>query len=244
MPGDTAVCQGVSGVTYTVSPIANATLGYEWVVPSGAAIVAGDTTNTITVNFPMGAVSGMITVHGINSCGDGIVGPEFHVTVNPIPPTPIITVIDGILHSNVPTGNLWFFQGGTAPPPNTGQDYTPTEFGYYWCVVIVNGCSSDTSNHLLVPPVGIQPDPASAKFVIYPVPNDGRFTISITSPTSENYNIKIYNTLGVMICEIRNMEASGTTERTIDLRPAPTGIYSVIIENGNKQVLRKILINR
>jgi hypothetical protein len=91
---------------------------------------------------------------------------------------------------------------------------------------------------------GIQPGPSSAQFIVYPVPNDGRFTISITSPTSENYNIKIYNALGVMISEIRNMEASGTTERTIDLRPAPTGIYSVIIENGKKQVLRKILINR
>jgi len=37
---------------------------------------------------------------------------------------------------------------------------------------------------------------------------------------------------------------NGTTERSIDLRPTPSGIYSVIFENTNNRVIRKILINR
>jgi hypothetical protein len=242
--GEAAVCQGVSGVIYTVAAIANAT-GYEWTLPAGATIVSGDNTNTITVDFDMTAVSGMITVYGTNSCGNGIVGPEFELTVNPIPPTPIVTVIDDIiLHSNVPSGNLWYFQGSPAPPPNTGQDYTATQSGEYWCVVTLNGCSSDTSNHIPIVMPGIQPEPASSKFVVYPVPNDGRFTVSITYPTLEKFTIKVYNNLGVMISEVRNVEVNGTTERSIDLRPTPSGIYSVVIENGNKQVIRKIMINR
>jgi hypothetical protein len=242
--GDTAVCVGVSGIVYTVPPIANATNGYVWTLPAGVIPVAGATTNSITVDFPAGSVSGMITVQGTNSCGDGIVGPEFHVTVNPIPPTPVITVVDNTLHSNLPTGNLWYFQGAPAPPPNTEQDYTPNTSGIYWCVNTVNGCTSDTSNHIDYWMVGIQPEPTAVKFVIYPVPNDGRFTVSINSPTLEKYNIKVYNNLGVMINEIRNVEVNGTTERSIDLRPTPTGIYTVIIENDSKRVIRKILINR
>ena len=241
--GPSAVCQGVSGVVYTVPSIANAT-GYVWTVPTGALIVGGSNTNSITVDFSLSAVSGTITVHGTNSCGNGLVGPEFQVTVNPIPPTPIVTVInDIILHSNIPTGNQWYFQGSLIPGA-TGQEYTADKSGEYWCVVTWNGCSSDTSNHVWIVMPGIQPDPSSAKFVIYPVPNDGRFTISINSPNLENYNIKIYNTLGVMIYEIRNVEVNGTTDRTIDLRPTPSGIYSVVIENSNNRVIRKILINR
>ncbi len=241
--GQSAVCQGVSGVIYTVPTIANAT-SYVWTVPAGATIVAGATTNSITVDFSLTAVSGMITVYGTNSCGNGSVGPEFEVTVNPIPPTPIITVInDIILHSNVPTGNQWYYQGSPIAGA-TGQDYTADQSGEYWSVITWNGCSSDTSNHVWIVMPGIQPEPSSAKFVVYPVPNDGRFTVSITYPTLENFTIKVYNNLGVMISEIRNVEVNGTAESTIDLRPTPTGIYSVIIENGNKHVIRKILINR
>jgi hypothetical protein len=241
--GQAAVCQGVSGVIYTVPLIANAT-GYVWTVPAGATIVAGANTNSITVDFSLSAVSGMINVYGTNSCGNGAVGPAFAVTVNPIPPTPIVTVVGDILHSNVPTGNLWYYQGAPAPPPNTGQDYTPTQSGEYWCVVTWSGCSSDTSNHVWVVMIGIQPEPSAANFVVYPVPNNGQFKASITYPTLENFNIKIYNNLGVMIYEIRNVEVKGTTERSIDLRPTPSGIYSVVFENQNSRVIRKILISR
>jgi hypothetical protein len=241
--GPSAVCQGTSGVIYTVPVIANAT-GYVWTVPAGVTIVAGANTNSITVDFSLMAVSGMITVYGTNSCGNGAVGPEFEVTVNPIPPTPIITVLnDIILHSNVPTGNQWYFQGAPIAGA-TGQDYTADKSGEYWCVVTWNGCSSDTSNHIWIVMPGIQPLPSSAKFVVYPVPNDGQFTAAITYPTLENFTIKVYNNLGVMIYEIRNVEVDGTTERSIDLRPTPSGIYSVIFENGNNRVIRKILINR
>jgi hypothetical protein len=242
--GESNVCQGTSGVIYSVPPINNAT-GYEWTVPAGASIVAGSNTNSITVDFSLIAVSGMITVYGTNSCGNGAVGPEFEVTVNPIPPTPIITELPGpILHSNVPSGNLWYFQGAPAPPPNTGQDYTPEQSGEYWCVVTLNGCSSDTSNHIWIVMPGIQTIPGAARFVVYPVPNDGQFKASITYPTTENFTIKVYNNLGVMIYELKNVEVNGTAERSIDLRPTPSGIYSVIFENGNNRVIRKILINR
>jgi len=93
-------------VVYTVPAIANAT-SYSWTVPAGAIITGGGTTNTITVNF--GSTSGIITVFGINSCGNGTVSPNFAVTVNPIPPAPVVTNNGYTAVSSAPAGNQWYY---------------------------------------------------------------------------------------------------------------------------------------
>jgi len=80
--GDTEVCQGETSVTYTVPAIANAT-SYTWTLPSGAT--GSSTTNSITVNYSSLAVSGNISVYGINSCGTTGAASSLAVTVNPLP---------------------------------------------------------------------------------------------------------------------------------------------------------------
>jgi len=80
--GNTTVCQGESGLVYTVGAIANAT-SYVWILPSGTNLIQ-DNGNSITVDFTNSAVSGNITVYGVNSCGDG--DPRnLLITVNPLP---------------------------------------------------------------------------------------------------------------------------------------------------------------
>jgi len=86
--GPSSVCEGTSGVSYSVPLIANAT-GYVWTVPSGVTIVSGSNTNAIVVDFTPTATSGGITVYGTNNCGNGAVSPTHNVTVYPIPPKPI-----------------------------------------------------------------------------------------------------------------------------------------------------------
>jgi len=82
--GAGTVCQGTSGVVYTVPPISNAT-GYDWTVPPGTTITAGNNTNTITCAFGLSALSGNVTVRGYNAdCGYGV-PTSFSVTVNPLP---------------------------------------------------------------------------------------------------------------------------------------------------------------
>jgi hypothetical protein len=68
--GTLEVCQGQTGVVYTVPLIPNAT-SYQWTLPGGASLAAGEGTNSITVNFSASATSGDITVYGTNACGDG-----------------------------------------------------------------------------------------------------------------------------------------------------------------------------
>lgn len=80
--GPTSVCQGQTGVVYTVPSITNAT-GYTWTLPTGASITAGSNTNSITVSFSGSATSGNVTVRGTNACGNGVISANYAVTVNP-----------------------------------------------------------------------------------------------------------------------------------------------------------------
>jgi hypothetical protein len=86
--GLTSVCQGATSVVYTVAAITGAS-GYTWTLPTGATIVSGANTNSITVNYSGSAVSGNVAVYGTNSCMNGS-SSSLPVTVN-IQPVPTIT---------------------------------------------------------------------------------------------------------------------------------------------------------
>ena len=239
--GSHTVCAGTQGLIYSVGTIGG-TANYIWTLPAGATIVAGNNTNTITVDFSNSAVSGNINVHGSNSCGDGTVSPDFPVTVNAPPAGPIVTNTGTTLYSNAPTGNQWFYQG-TLLPGATAQSYVATQTGYYWDVVTLNSCSSDTSNHKLIVITGIDPH-SSPSIEVYPVPNDGRFNVSITSTSRESFSIKVYNYLGINIYEETKVECNGSLQKVIDLRPVPNGVYTIIFEDSQQQVTKKIVVNK
>lgn len=79
--GLTTVCQGQSNVGYMIPAVKNAT-SYIWTLPDGTQGVSS--TNSITVNFGSNAVSGNITVRGINDYGEGAVS-KIAINVNPMP---------------------------------------------------------------------------------------------------------------------------------------------------------------
>ena len=241
--GPANVCQGSTGIVYSVPAIQNAT-GYTWTLPSGVSIVSGGNTNSITVNFSMAATSGNITVFGTNSCGSGGVSPSFAVTVNPKPAKPTVTANGNTLTSSAVNGNQWYWNG-TAVAGAIQQTYVVPQAnpGYYWTIVTLNGCPSDSSNHVYVAGVGIQENEFT-RFNVYPVPNDGLFTAEVSSSYEESYRIQIYNTLGTIVYMTGEFKVSGTHKEIIDVRDLPSGIYSVMFTNDQRKVVRKIFINK
>ena len=78
------VCQGQSGVVFSVEAIPNAT-NYIWSIPAGATITAGLNTREITLEFSSVAVSGQLTVYGVNSYGNGAASLPYQLIVNDPP---------------------------------------------------------------------------------------------------------------------------------------------------------------
>ena len=83
------ICQGNSGVVYTV-PVNSNVITYEWQVPTGATIVSGQGTNSISVDYGINAVSGNVSVNGVNGCGSGP-NSTLPITINELPTTGIVS---------------------------------------------------------------------------------------------------------------------------------------------------------
>ena len=241
--GTPDVCGCETGVVFSVDPIQDAST-YVWTLPAGASIVSGAGTNTITVNFACDAASGDITVYGNNVCGNGTASPAYTIVVTPKPATPVITEDLGILTSSATTGNQWYFNGSLIlNATDQVYDAIATGNGDYYVIVTINGCSSDQSNIVNITNIGVN-DLTNGTFSIYPIPNEGRFTVSIVSPSQETFTISVYNNIGMKVYEVHNIVVNGTLDKVIDLKPIAPGIYSVVLQSSKIHVEKKILINK
>jgi len=234
------VCQGMTGVNYSVAPIANA-VSYNWAVPSGATVTGGANTSSILVDFGPAAVSGNVSVFGTNTCGNGNIS-ELPVSVGVIPPAPVITANGPELSSNAPAGNQWYHNGSPVPGA-TAPNYTATLSGWYWDVVTLEGCASDTSNHLYVEVTGIG-ETSALPVHIYPVPNSGIFNLSIPGSETNVYQIKVINTLGAVIYASGEIRLEDKTPFKVDIQGAAPGLYSVVVMSAKGRSVREIVVTR
>ena len=82
--GNSIQCPGLTGQTYSILPVANAS-AYNWAVPAGWIITSGGGTTTITVTTGTSGQNGNITVTAGNSCGTSSES-SFAVSVSPASP--------------------------------------------------------------------------------------------------------------------------------------------------------------
>jgi len=125
--GSALVCQGQSGVLYSVPAITNAT-SYVWAYSGTGATING-TTNSITIDFAANATLGNLTVKGNNViCGDGAISPNFAITINASPAASTAGT-----HTPSETQIIWNWNtvsGATGYKYNTANNYsTATDNG-------------------------------------------------------------------------------------------------------------------
>ena len=121
--GPSTICQGQTGVVYTVTTSANAS-SYAWSLPVGFTITSGAGTNTITVSIAANASNGGLIVTPSNFCATGVSSGVYNVVVNPLPsnagvvtgPTSVCQGATGIVFSvpviNFATGYNWSLPTG------------------------------------------------------------------------------------------------------------------------------------
>ncbi|MCE2712967.1 MAG: T9SS type A sorting domain-containing protein, partial [Cryomorphaceae bacterium] len=144
--------------TYSISSVSGAT-SYTWSVPSGATIVSGQGTTSITVDY--GATSGDVSVTATNSCGTSSAS-TLAITLNEAPATPgAITGISsqcpgataqGYSISSVSgaTSYTWSVPAGwtiTSGQNTTGIQVTVGSFGDNGDISVAasNGCGTSAS---------------------------------------------------------------------------------------------------
>jgi hypothetical protein len=231
--GEESVCRGNVRRTYTVPEIRGAS-AYIWTLPNGVL----DTTavNEIITVFDNGATSGNIRVKGHNPYADGNES-SLYITLNEIPPTPVIILKDNTLHSNATVGNQWYM-GSDMIQDATDSIYIPEHEGRYYAIVTLNNCPSKASNVIQYPPTtGIELTNRSEEILMYPNPAKGHLEISFGTNPVRQATVNFFNLQGKLVC---SEVFHHTTSAGIDLTAFPKGMYLVRIITDEDNYIGKV----
>jgi gliding motility-associated-like protein len=193
--GPTPICPNATNTTYSVTNNAGST--YTWSIPATATITAGQTTNSINVNW--GTVGGVITCTETNSCGSGT-PVTFTVVMGTIPvtsaiggPSPVCANAAGLNYTvtNVP-GNIynWTVTGGGTIALGQGSNSIFVNWGATGGVLSVtqtNSCGTGTAVTITV--VVVNPPVTGAINGPTPLcPNATNTTYSVVNTVGSTYN--------------------------------------------------------
>jgi hypothetical protein len=252
LSGQSAPCQG-SLQTYSVSEVAGVT--YNWTVPSGSTITAGQGSNSISLTI--GSTNGIIEVMPGNACGNGI-SRTLAVTVSDVPgiaSTPIGPSIVDLAYTNTSNystpgaSNANSYQWDLTPVAagtivGNGLSATVTWVNYLGLVDIrvkaINACGEGTWSAVkttqVINTTGIQ-HVRSEEVSVFPSPSHGTFTVDLSGKTGEG-KMKIYSTTGKELFS-RTIVANSAVEVDTQLTP---GVYILVIELNGETLKSKLLI--
>ena len=230
--GTASVCQGQSGVAYSVPAITGAA-SYSWAYTGTGATITG-TTNSVTINFATNASSGNLTVRGVNSCGNGTISSNYAITVNALPSQPVIEADgpttfcageDVVLTAPLSTSYLWSTGATTRTiTVTTSGNFTVQVTNASGCQSVPSGTTSVTVNPLPSRPTispsgsisictGSSQTLTSSAGTTY-LWSNGESTPSISVNTTGSYTVQVTNSFGCL------SQASLATTVTVNPIPA------------------------
>lgn len=229
--GPTAVCTDDGCVTYSIAAVTGATT-YNWTVPAGAVICAGDNTNSVTIDFAASA-SGDVIVEPATGCATGATS-SVTVTVN-TPPSILTTTNNGPVCSGesltlnaTATGTAPTFAWtgpntyvGTGASPTVSVAATTAMSGIYSVTATENGCSSTASTTTAT--VNASPTTSNISGLATVCENETGVSYSVTNTGGSSY---AWNVTG------SGTQASGGTTNSITV-DFTTGASSVQVTETN-----------
>jgi hypothetical protein len=157
--GTAAQCPGITGQSYSIGAVTNAT-GYTWSVPTGWNITAGAGTSGITVTTGSPGQNGNITVTAGNSCGTSAAA-SLAVSVLPIPVITdmthavcsgvafTITPVDGT-NGTIPAGTIYSWPAPAVTGGMTGGA-SGTNAGSITGNIVNNTSDAHTATYTITP---------------------------------------------------------------------------------------------
>lgn len=159
-----------------------------------------------------------------------------------LPETPVITRNGDQLNSSVSTGNQWYFNG-TKLEGATQSSVVITKSGTY-SVTVSNeaGCSAASANYAAIKTdVGLIPD-ASFTCKVFPNPNDGYFTVELTTTRSGQAELNLYAADGRNVVSKIVQTDTGTQQIKFSETNLTPGTYTLQIKFGQKVLSKKLII--
>jgi len=269
VPAEITTDQGTLQLVATVYPSsADQTVTWSIVPGTGAATISSTGLVTAIAN---GTVYGVATAVQDNSVSDSLLitlsnQTAAAPTVVTLPATNITSdaaTLNGTVNANTLSTAVSFDYGTTTfynhtipgnPATVTGNTTTPVSANitgltpntlYHFRVRGLNAAGVSTGADLTFSTGNVGVSEKDALNVdISPVPNQGQFTITISSGSKLSFTLEIYNNLGVKIYGDKTINTDGISIVPVDLGSVPAGLYTVILRNSESNIIRKVVINR
>jgi PKD repeat protein len=230
--GTTGICSG-SSVSFSDQSSGDI-VSWEWTFEGGAPATSNLQNPVVTYNLEGTFDVKLIVSNGIWS--DTMAVPDY-ITVTQ-KATPVISSVLYTLTSNVPSGNQWY-RDGFMLAGATGPSLAVSQTGDYWDVVTLNGCVSDTSNHIYIVFAGVPPSDEEL-IKVWQIPGTTRIRFESSVMEMETFDISILNTPGLKIFERKAIDIPPAGFTEIDHGPVSPGIYFIVLSNSHGRVVRKI----
>jgi hypothetical protein len=171
--------------------------------------------------------------------------PTAHITV--LPDDTICSWQTVYLYSNASGAETYLWTPGNFPTQDIIADLsTVGSPGSYWFrLVATNTLNCDTRDSVLIhfkDCLGVEDMGPLFVSEIYPVPNEGIFTLTIQAKNIENIGIRMINPLNVTVYEEKNWIVTGKVVRRFDFTNLPAGVYFLELDRKEGKIIHKVLI--
>jgi len=242
--GPTELCSSTNGIVYEIPTFAGAT-GYVWSVPAGVSIVAGNNTNSITVDYSPTAQSGNISVYATNGACYSSTSEPLLVNVSYPPSSPgniigVAVVCDGDQGINYSVNPVfgaasytWTVPSGStivsgASSNNISVNFNPGSTSGNITCYATNDCGTGALSIPLF--VNVEPVPGTPAAIDGPdqlCTGNDEITYSVPPvPNAYGYAWSLPPSTTII-------SGSNTNQITVKYPVATIGLISVIGTNGN-----------
>ncbi|MEO8086554.1 MAG: T9SS type A sorting domain-containing protein, partial [Bacteroidota bacterium] len=252
----TGLCNN-NGVSFTVAIPSSRANSYAWSITGGATIVPPNNLSGVSINFPSNFLSGTITVHGVNSCGDG---GDRSLSVRGAPSVPApITGNASPCAGGIETYTTIGSTGATEYNWNVPVDATILSNPPYGASILVQignnngvitasavnscGSSSNTSFNYTITCRQSQMSSSISNIVnVYPNPTGGNITINFSASEDGNVLMNVTDLAGRIVLTENMKAVAGTNIHETDLAQLAKGIYLLHLNGDRMNEVVKVTV--
>jgi len=254
--GETVFCQDPPNTTYTTEG-AEYALSYLWQISPETAgtITGGGIAGIVDWNFDFSGEA-LISVYGVNECGDGEAFDYLPVTINALPEVTFDMGVDSVcvytpafeLTSGTPLGGV--YSGNGVYEDNGSYYFDPETAGLgdhviTYTYVDANECENFDEDDVYVGEcLGINEIIDGVQIEIFPNPNSGNFTVKLNTNRSEVMNLRIVNNLGEVVYSEYDIQMGESFIRNIDLTGFSEGLYFINLQSSETNYMKKIILTK